>query len=415
MCNHFPNNQELTTKAGLARNLLKLNECGTNSESWFPRCYDFTDASQIQEFLIDFQRTSAISYMKKQAEYFKKLHRNELKRVKKELRTKGNKALKKYKGFYLPLQHKVNISMLKAGIAFIQYLLQFRTGLIKEDTKWTKYTRINKHLLDTLAKLGQSNDIKECGSERCVIPSLYFEFKVVSVVKEYSKVYPQARMDGAENIWIVKPCFISRGIGVHCINDVKEEYYVGQKMQAKVIQKYIENTFLLHLPGPSGRLECRKFDIRQWVLVTSFNPLVIYMFNSCYLKICGSEFSLIDFKDKYRHLANYSIQKSNTRVNNTRSDLVMSIKDFIKHLNDQFNIKVNWQTDIFSKLAEIVKNTIYSGLDAIEHKSNSFELYGFDFVLDNKLNPWLIEVNLSPACSERTDWLTDMLGNYLAL
>ena len=30
-------------------------------------------------------------------------------------------------------------------------------------------------------------------------------------------------------------------------------------------------------------------------------------------------------------------------------------------------------------------------------------------MLDRKLNPWLLEVNLSPACAERTDWLVNML------
>jgi tubulin monoglycylase TTLL3/8 len=32
-------------------------------------------------------------------------------------------------------------------------------------------------------------------------------------------------------------------------------------------------------------------------------------------------------------------------------------------------------------------------------------------MLDNKLNPWLLEVNLSPACAERTEWLIKMLDN----
>ena len=43
---------------------------------------------------------------------------------------------------------------------------------------------------------------------------------------------------------------------------------------------------------------------------------------------------------------------------------------------------------------------------------NCFEIYGMDFILDYRLNPWLIEVNLSPACAERTEWLTEMLDNF---
>ena len=47
----------------------------------------------------------------------------------------------------------------------------------------------------------------------------------------------------------------------------------------------------------------------------------------------------------------------------------------------------------------------------MEHQKNCFEIYGFDIILDNDLNPWLIEVNLSPACNERTQWITKMLDD----
>jgi len=47
----------------------------------------------------------------------------------------------------------------------------------------------------------------------------------------------------------------------------------------------------------------------------------------------------------------------------------------------------------------------------MEHRFSTFEVYGFDLILDEQLRPWVIEVNLSPACNERTDWLTKMVDD----
>lgn len=92
----------------------------------------------------------------------------------------------------------------------------------------------------------------------------------------------------------------------------------------------------------------------------------------------------------------------------------MSSDQFDKYLND-YETKykgVTWAQHLLPKIEKIVQLTLRQmASEAIENRPNSFELYGFDFVLDSKLNPWLIEVNMSPACAERQPWLKDMLDD----
>jgi hypothetical protein len=85
-------------------------------------------------------------------------------------------------------------------------------------------------------------------------------------------------------MWIVKPTGVSRGSGITITNDMAK---ISQLRYGKIVQKYIENPLLL---------ECkRKFDIRQWVLVTKFQPLTAYAFKNCYGRFSSTKYT----NDKY--------------------------------------------------------------------------------------------------------------------
>ena len=70
--------------------------------------------------------------------------------------------------------------------------------------------------------------------------------------------------------------------------------------------------------------------------------------------------------------------------------------------------------DLFwSRIYDVVIKSIICGenniLQSIKktciHKSNCFELFGYDVLIDSDLKPWLVEINLSPslACESPLD------------
>lgn len=179
-------------------------------------------------------------------------------------------------------------------------------------------------------------------------------------------------------------------------------------MKARIIQKYIEKPLIVNENIKS--LSKRKFDIRQWVLVKSFYPLKIYMFSSCYLRICSAEYNLDNIKSPLSHLTNYSLNKTAFKSKNMSiEESVCDLGTFQKYMREYTN--KSWEADIKPQIIKIIINTLKCVQDSIEQKSSSFELFGFDIILDQYYNPWLLEVNLSPACSERTEWLTEMLDD----
>lgn len=122
---------------------------------------------------------------------------------------------------------------------------------------------------------------------------------------------PQAAICGPANAWVVKPCGAARGAGVKVLNDVARVVGELQTGPPRIVQKYVERPLLL-----SGR----KADLRVWVVVLSFQPLVAYVYDQVMVRPASGDYSLAPQRlgDVGVHLCNHSVQASLLRQSQQR-------------------------------------------------------------------------------------------------
>ena len=68
---------------------------------------------------------------------------------------------------------------------------------------------------------------------------------------------------------------------------------------------------------------------------------------------------------------------------------------------------------IEAQIRRAVGVTMRSVCDVIEHRRNSFELYGFDFLVDHNHGVWLLEANSSPDMSRTAAPLRQIVDDGL--
>ena len=79
------------------------------------------------------------------------------------------------------------------------------------------------------------------------------------------------------------------------------------------------------------------------------------------------------------------------------------LSEFQDWLQEEYGYDV-WEDVLSDKIKQIVINSLESVQDMFENsnKGQMFELFGYDIMIDDELNCWLIEVNSSPAMDYST-------------
>ncbi|XP_068948025.1 tubulin polyglutamylase TTLL5 isoform X13 [Petaurus breviceps papuanus] len=175
-----------------------------------------------------------------------------------------------------------------------------------------------------------------------------------------------------------------------------------------LVSRYINNPLLI---------DDFKFDVRLYVLVTSYDPLVIYLYEEGLARFATVRYDqgAKNIRNQFMHLTNYSVNKKS-------GDYVSCDDPEVEDYGNKWSMSAMLRylkqegkdtTALMAHVEDLIIKTIISAELAIAtackafvpHRSSCFELYGFDVLIDSTLKPWLLEVNLSPslACDAPLD------------
>lgn len=217
-------------------------------------------------------------------------------------------------------------------------------------------------------------------------------FEIKMLIEKLGPYLPENVLEGSKNLWICKPGGLSRGRGIYCIDQLNDLLNDIKSCGHTIIQKYIENPLIILN---------RKFDIRQWVLLTDLSPLTIWLWMEPYFRFSAEDYKENNFSNTFAHLTNNSIAKHSAFFKETPiKDNMWFLDEFRKYIVEYYG------EDYWPEIHEKIKKIVILSLVATKHKlfdrKNCHEVFGYDFMIDQNLNVYLIEINASPDWSYST-------------
>ena len=252
--------------------------------------------------------------------------------------------------------------------------------------------------------------------------------------------------NSGKNMWIIKPVNLNRGRCIKVLNNIDEilkemkwiqtskkilisegnndnsknkilnsekknsfeKEYIntnGIKCEYIMIQKYLEKPLLY---------QGRKFDIRMWIMFMTNRENDVYIFKEGHLKATSLKYNP-DSNDLFVHLTNYSVQKHNIHFSKIEIGNEIPFYEFQREL-DRKKTGINFIKDIYPKIVRIVRLTggaAIQGRMNFMNVKNCFEIFGYDFILDENYKPYLLEINTNPGLEISSPLINQLLPRMI--
>jgi len=216
------------------------------------------------------------------------------------------------------------------------------------------------------------------------VPQAFQLPKEKNMFLEYAKKHP--------NKMFVQKSNNHRGIQIEKISNLKLD------AEGSFVQEFIDNPLLV---------DGYKFDIGLYTTLTSIDPLRVYVHESdVLLRFCPTKYHPFDASDKNKYvvqddyLPSWQVPSFTKYMGDTtgfsfKDTLNAYVKSLGKDSDEMWEQMYQTIVDVYRSQEEhFIRATSH-----YPHKEAFFEMVRFDFVIDDQLNVYLMEANMSPNLS----------------
>ena len=186
-----------------------------------------------------------------------------------------------------------------------------------------------------------------------------------------------------------------RGIKIEKVDNLN----LDDDDEGSFVQEFIHNPLLV---------DGYKFDIGIYTTLTSVDPLRIYVhYNDVLLRFCPTKYHPFDPEDRDKYVVGDDYLPSWELPSFTKymdEKAGFSFRDTLNaYIINSMKMDPNKMWDeLYSTIVQVYQNTETHFAKAVRnypHSDAFFEMVRFDFVIDDQLNVYLMEANMSPNLS----------------
>lgn len=215
-----------------------------------------------------------------------------------------------------------------------------------------------------------------------------FFFRCWNLPEEMKEFIEAARKEYPPNQpWIVKPMGRGEGNGIVITDSLNT--VASMPLDGNIVQPFLDKPLLI---------DNKKWDLRTYVLVTSISPLRAYFYNEGLVRFAAMSYNSSACRagpgNEHRCLTNTSINKRFAHI----SQLTWTYRKLRRHLEEHGMSSQALFRSVRRAITKVLLTAeydfrlLFNEVKPNYKCSSCFQLLGVDVILDEKLNPYVIEV-----------------------